>query len=258
MSDLKFSDETLMAYVDGELDDAATARIDELLAGDDQLRDRIDLFAQSRDLAAAALGPLAHEDVPAALARSVRAMVDLDARESHSNILAFARAQKNQPKRIWPGWSLASAAAALLLVAGSTGYLVGAGSMSKDIGSDLATISDPAIIKALSEQPSGKPMDVANTGRVIEPIVSFKLEDGTLCREFQLKEPASKGVLSIACLEKDRWQTHLLLASSKPEEGYMPAGAAETVDAYLASIHAGPPLEISEEQNALKALQKVQ
>lgn len=257
MSDPMFDDETLMAYADGELDAATTARIDALLAADDSLKARIAMFARTRRAASEALGPIATEQVPEALARAVKAMVDRDAQSRASNVLAFKQPQKKQGRLNRASWLLAAAATVLLFVAGSGGYLIGSIGMLPARDDDFAAIRDPAIIRALSEVPSGKPVELAATGRKLESILSFKLEDGTFCREFRVQEPDAKGVVSIACLEQNRWQTHLLMAATRPEEGYVPAGSVETIDAYLASIHASSPLEGPEEEQLLHAIQNV-
>ena len=144
-------------------------------------------------------------------------------------------------------------AATLVLMAGGTaGYIAGS-RLSPTVPAEFASIDDPAIIRALSEVPSGKALDVPGSGRTIEPVLSFQLEDGTLCREYKLRAPEA-GIVSIACLEKDNWKTHLLMAATRPEEGYAPAGSAETIDAYLASIHAGSPLDGSAEDAALRSV----
>jgi hypothetical protein len=148
---------------------------------------------------------------------------------------------------------MAPLAACLVLGIGALGgYAVGVRPPLPD-DLEFASIRDPAILQALYETPSGKQVDI-NPGRTLEPVLSFRLDDGTLCREFKLREPNAKGVISIACMESDRWQTHLVMAATRPEEDYVPAGSVETIDAYLASIHAGSPLDESSEERALRAL----
>jgi hypothetical protein len=141
------------------------------------------------------------------------------------------------------------------MVGGSGGYFLGS-KLPVSTPVEFASIDDPAIIQALTEFPSGKALDVPGTGRTIEPVLSFQLEDGTLCREYRLKGPDARGVVSIACLEQDNWKTHLMMAATRPEEGFTPAGAAETIDAYLASIHAGSPLDDTAEDAVLRRIKR--
>ena len=251
-------DETLMAFADGELDEVSAARVARAIADDPELAKEVEMFRAARARAAEALQPLAREPVPAGLSLSVAAMIERD-RE--------ARAAANSPPRVVPlrreavrrrsapAWLMPMAAAIVLLVGGSGGYFLGS-QLTAPVPAEFASIDDPAIIQALSEIPSGKAVDVPGTGRTIEPVLSFQLEDGTLCREYKLKGPDAKGVISIACLEQNNWKTHLLMAATRPEEGYVPAGSAETIDAYLASIHAGSPLDGPAEDAALKSVRR--
>jgi anti-sigma factor RsiW len=49
-----FDDETLMAFADGELDEAAAARVERAIADDEALAARVALFMETRDQARAA------------------------------------------------------------------------------------------------------------------------------------------------------------------------------------------------------------
>ena len=250
-------DETLMAFADGELDEVTAARVARAIADDPELAKEVEMFRAARARAAEALQPLAREPVPAGLSLSVAAMIERDrearaAANSPSRVVPLRREVRHRPA---PAWLMPMAAAIVLLVGGSGGYFLGS-QLTAPVPAEFASIDDPAIIQALSEIPSGKAMDVPGTGRTIEPVLSFQLEDGTLCREYKLKGPDAKGVISIACLEQNNWKTHLLMAATRPEEGYVPAGSAETIDAYLASIHAGSPLDGPAEDAALKSVRR--
>lgn len=257
MSDTVFDDETLMAFADGELDDVTAARVARAVADATALSARIEMFALSRKRIAEAMAPLARTPVPPDLTLSVAALVERDreARTSAkggegSRILPF---ESRTMRRKEPVWLMPVAAALVLAIGGSGGYFLGS-VLPRQAPAEFASIDDPAIIQALSEIPSGTALDMPGTGRTIEPVLSFQLEDGTLCREYKLKGPDAKGVVSIACLEQARWRTHFLMAATRPEEGFVPAGSAETIDAYLASIQAGSPLDGDAEDAALKSI----
>src|SRR5687768_2725782 len=64
---MKFSEETLMAYLDGEADTAQCAAIEQALAQDPQLAERIARERHLRHQLAAAFGGVIDEPVPARL-----------------------------------------------------------------------------------------------------------------------------------------------------------------------------------------------
>ncbi|MBX9458889.1 MAG: hypothetical protein KL863_24185 [Rhizobium sp.] len=256
MQQRMFDAETLMAFADGELDAAMAARVAGALDGDPSLAAEVEMYRSTRAAIAEAMQPVVREAVPPSLTLSVLAMVERD-REARAQpasvvrggVVSLDKARSRRRSKA-PAWLMPMAAALVLVAGGSGGYFIGS-RLPAPVPVEFASIDDPAIIQALSEIPSGNAVDVPGTGRTIEPILSFQLEDGTLCREYKLKGPEAKGVVSIACREQDRWKTHLLMASTRVEEGFEPAGSAETIDAYLASIHAGSPLDGPAEDAAL-------
>jgi hypothetical protein len=260
MSQMIFDDETLMAFVDGELDEVTAKRVARAMAEDVALAARLAMFRSSREAVATAMKPLANVPVPPGLTLSVAAAIERDraarARDASvatSHVLSFDELRATRGKV--SGWIVPVAAMLVLAIGGTGGYFFGS-TLRPHVPTEFAAINDPDIIQALSEIPSGKTIDVPGTGKTIEPVLSFRLEDGTLCREYTLKGPDSKGVVSIACLEQDRWTTHLLMAATRPEDGFVPAGSAETIDAYLASIHAGSPLEGDAEDEVLRSIRR--
>ncbi|UVC11687.1 hypothetical protein IHQ71_14475 [Rhizobium sp. TH2] len=265
MTTADFDDETLMAFADGEADEITIARVMRAMAGSPAIAARVEMFRATRTKVAQSMKPLISEPVPPGLRLSVDAMIERDAearalkartqKAPEQNIVELAPWLKKRPGLRTPPWFAPLAACIVLMIGAAGGYVAGV-TMPAQVQPEFASIQDPAIIKALSEIPSGGHVDLQASGRTLEPVLSFKLEDGTLCREYKLREANAKGVISIACLDNDRWQTHLLMASAQPEEGYAPAGAAETIDAYLASIHAGSPLDGTAEEEALRSIRR--
>ena len=255
MSQMNFDDETLMAFADGELDEVTAMRVAGAVADDGEIAARVEMFRSTRSIMSDVMKPVASEKVPADLARSVAAMIEREARNdtAASNVTPL-EARRARPRKV-ADWLMPVAAMLVLALGGAGGYFAGS-ALQPHVPAEFASIDDPDIIRALSEIPSGRAVDVPGTGRTIEPVLSFRLEDGTLCREYKLKGPDARGVVSIACLEQDRWTTHLLMAATRPEEGFVPAGSAETIDAYLASIHAGSPLDGDAEDEVLKSIRR--
>lgn len=255
----EFDDETLMAFADGEADDVTRARIMRAMAADPAVASRVEMFRASRAKLSDAIKPVAGSAVPPGLKLSVEAMVERDAEArafktaQRVKVVDLAERSARRTRSVQPRWLAPIAACIVLAMGAFGGYAVGVALPALD-DTEFASIRDPAIMQALFEVPSGKQIDL-KPGRTLEPVLSFQLEDGTLCREYKLREPNAKGVISIACLESDRWQTHLVMASARQEEGYVPAGSAETIDAYLTSIHASSPLDGEAEKKILRSLQ---
>ncbi len=253
----EFDDETLMAFADGELDAATTAAVEAAMETDDNLAARVTVFMESRVQASAALKPLLDEPVPEALMQSVREMVDRSrqntAREATvptpSNVVTL------HPRSASSGqgrWALALAASlAAAIIAGAGGYL--AGRTGEYVGGSLAmaSIGDPALARLLDTVPSGQSAKAGDA--MVKLVSSFRDEAGTLCREFELASAST--IISVACREQGRWDVRLAVAAPATGTDYVPAGAAEAVDTYLTSIHAGAPLSEADEAAALAGLQ---
>lgn len=254
MTSRDFDDETLMAFADGELDAASAARIEAAMETDDTLVERVAIFIESRARTAAALKPLIDEPVPDALLQSVREMVDNDRKreapshqtgEAERNVVPLRPRRANAPSRR----VMAIAASLAIVVAGANGYYLMRKSAAPG-GIQIADVSDPAIANALDSAPSGKTVGTPNG--TIKLVASFRDEAGMLCREFELANGSN--FVSIACRSDAAWNVRLAVAAPATGTDYVPAGAAETIDAYLASINAGPPLSEAEEAEALNSL----
>lgn len=268
-------DETLMAFADGEAEPEVAARIEQALETDDELMARLAVFMETRARTAQTLKPLLDEPVPTALVDSVQAMIDRagaqmppepknsDPMDRQGNVTRLAdhvakraansheQSVRRQASEAWLSafqrFRQPVAAGLLLIAGGLAGYNLAPGNANP--GSDL--LADAALSAVLSTSPSGQ---VATLGdRQIEPVLSLRMADGTLCREFRILD-GDGGTLALACHEGGRWKTHLAMATTRSSEGFTPAGSTETFDAYLSGVGAGPSLSSEEEASALAAL----
>ncbi|MGJ7038479.1 hypothetical protein J2Y63_001734 [Shinella sp. BE166] len=232
-----FDDETLMAFADGELDEARSLALEEALATDEALAERLAVFLDSRRLVGEALKPLIDEPVPEALLASVRKMAEEAPRD---NVVSFRpKPQQVAQPKVRP-WLMPVAASLVAVVTGVIGFTLGRmGPSATDAGAEIAA--------ALDREASGR--DVTLSGAVLHVVASFRDERGELCREYELKQQASS-TLTVACRQDGAWATRLALTTLQAE-GYVPASSQETIDAYLTSIQAGAPLSAEEERKAL-------
>lgn len=245
MNKMDFDDETLMAFADGELDAARSLALEEALATDDALAERLAVFLDSRQLVGDAMKPLIDEPVPATLLASVRLMAE-EARQQaaapRNNVVSFR--QKPQ-QRVQPSarrWLMPIAACLLAVITGVVGFTAGRmASSKKGAASEIAAVLD--------REASGQDVRLDASGTVLHVVATFRDERGELCREYELKQPA-RSTLTVACRQDGVWETRLALTSPQAD-GYVPASSQETIDAYLASIQAGSPLSPEEERKLL-------
>ena len=103
-------EEQLVAYLDGELDDASSHRIEELLASDPNVRDTLEKLEGTWDL----LDNLERAHVEEVFTRSTMEMVAVAAADD------VQKAQAHEPRRRHRRWLIGGAG---LLAAGAAGFL---------------------------------------------------------------------------------------------------------------------------------------
>jgi anti-sigma factor RsiW len=127
----KPSDETLIAYLDGELEPSARAEIEAWLEEDANIRERVSGLTESARLLRAAFDPVLHEPVPERLLAA--------ARGETAAVVDFAtERRKRLGGRNWVQWA-AAAGVAGLVVGGGVGYFVGGPVNSTQQAANLAT-----------------------------------------------------------------------------------------------------------------------
>jgi anti-sigma factor ChrR (cupin superfamily) len=247
MTGREFSDETLMRYADGELDEATAAELEAALAADERLARRLDTYVGTRSLAAQALRPLLEESVPASLRDSVEAMV-ASKRAADAKVIPMERASR-------PAWRrnamLPLAASLAAMLGGFAGYWLAPGGETAARGLQIGGIGDPELRQALVTAESGSEVNLA--GRRFRAITTFRDGIGGLCREFELDHDRST-VVAVACAEGPAWNVNFAVAAPGDSAGYAPASSTEALDAYLDAIEALAPLGPEEELAALQAL----
>jgi anti-sigma factor RsiW len=125
----KRSDETLVAYLDGELDGAERQHVEAWLAADTEARDRLAGLAQSSDLVRSAYGDIVNEPVPERLIAAARGQTGSTARQQDAEILVLRRPWRPMvtvPAGRW-GIGIAAAAGLFGLVLGGAGSYLATG-----------------------------------------------------------------------------------------------------------------------------------
>jgi len=146
----EIDDELLVAYLDGELDEASYAAIDAALASDAVLRSRLDVLADTTALVRRAFDDVLHEPIPARLlaaasgeqVRSLQPSSVLDRFRRVSGKIVPAHIGANMNRHPWA--SMAVAASLLGLMIGTPiGYIAGGGAPQTGTGSPQVASAAP-------------------------------------------------------------------------------------------------------------------
>lgn len=245
---MQLSDETLMAFADGELGEAEARQVAALVASDPAVAARVETFRRSRALVAEALqgqDETSQQDDAALVAR-IRAATTPAGPET---VVPFPASRRGQGRRRFAGsdWRPAAIAASVLLAVG----LVWVTGM---FGTGLAPSGtlDEQLVARLQSLPSGQ--TAAESGTEFTAVVTFRTADGALCREYKIRRDKT-ATLAVACHGADGWKNRLALALEAAGDGYAPAsGTIEELDAFLERVGASSPLSPEDEAAALAQL----
>jgi anti-sigma factor RsiW len=122
---LMHSDETLVAYLDGELDEAARQDVDSWLEADAAARDRLLALAASASLVRSAFADILNEELPERLIVAARGDAAEPLAPAAAEIIAFAPPPKRAAAGAFRRWGPMAAAAALafgIVLGGAGGY----------------------------------------------------------------------------------------------------------------------------------------
>lgn len=236
------SDETLMAYADGEVDEATRAIIEAALRENPEVRRRIAEHRALREAMQGAFSAVLDEPVPQRLIDAARGRT---AAQSGGHIVDLASARRAAagptPRRRRSWQPVAMAASVLVGVAlGYVGWHSGKPLVTT--GSSGELLAGAALAEALSHQLSEdrSPGLAAITG------LSFRAKTGDYCRTFSLNgSHASSG---LACHEGGGWTIKVLAqspAAAADSSNFRPAASADppAVRAAVEESIDGEPLD---------------
>ncbi len=237
---MKISDEQLMAYADGELDETMRSEIAAAIERDPALAERVRAHERTRVQVHAAFAPVVEEVIPERLIAAVNASPD---RSGAVSDLRQARERKEQQtRRRWSFADWGAIAASLLL-----GIIVGRTAFNSDsemvVERNGSLIAAGALADALGSQLSSD----EGEQRVA---LSFQSAEGAYCRAFVTGRNAPTA--GLACRDGDHWAIRVLSETSEQQAEYETAASA-LPGAVLAAIDRhilGEPLTIEEEKAA--------
>lgn len=233
---MMIEDELLIAYADGECGDADRVKVEQALANDPALRERLE---QHRRLAArlnAHFGPIAEAPVPNRLADLLR--------KQEADVIDFAAAReaKEQRRRL-PGWGQWGAIAASLAVGVMAGQLALPNRGGVVESRQGALIARGKLAEALDVQLASAQPDEAK----VRIGVSFRDAAGRYCRSFRMETLAG-----IGCRSDDGWRLPITHSTDQTVEngGYRQAGSGDALIMQAATaMMQGEPLDPEAERN---------
>lgn len=256
MTEQNFSDETLMAFADGELQSPVRESVQRAIDADNDIAARVAMFMESGTSAKKALAPLLEEPVPDALLERVTAMVDADAsnRKTDTGQVIPFTSRIVPPAGFEAGrWIAPIAASVALMVGAVAGYVIGTSDGNTPTALQMAALDRADIAGALNTVPSGKDVVLADMGDRFRAIATYKDANGTICREFEVDHKDQSTVVAVACKPNTIWKVQFSVVAGQAGSGYAPASSLESLEAYLTATGAGEPLTPEAEAKLLEA-----
>ncbi len=238
---MSFSEEILMAYADGEVDEATRRAVEQAIRHDPQLAAKVRRHQALRQDVFGAFAPTLDEAVPQRLRAAIRSpkVVHLDA------VRAARQAPVQPPPRrwSWPEWGAIAATLVLGLGAGALTMRALHEQPQLALENDALTAHGSLAAALTTQLASAAPRQAsARVG------LSFVSREGVYCRTFMLARQSG-----LACRAGDGWRVPVLAdGGSEPGSNYRQAGSAlpaAVLDAIDERI-AGKALDIGAEQAA--------
>jgi len=245
----KITDETLSAFLDGELPLAERERVEAALNEDDSIQER--LLALTKADAQVSVAIRRIDDV--ALPAGIEALLAAPAADDESaTVIPFP--SRPETRRLPAAWQPAAIAASL---AALIGFGAGAVLMPKASMNPLsmALSDDPAVIAMLDGSASAVPVSLGK-GAAGEVRLTFTAGDGTLCREFHVTS-GDKAASAVACKTTNSpWIVRLasLQATPAKSDGYQTASSPDerAFGAAVESLMASDPIDAETEAQLIK------
>ena len=246
---MSFPDETVMAYVDGELDPRARAEVEAAMQSDPQFAKRVAQYRELRARIQSAYSPALAEPVPDRLLAVLRQagtskVVDLQGARA-AMIEKRARAAPSARR-----WRYSASAAAGLLVAVGVGLFAWRQSQTLITrNADGSLVAHAALAKSLTNQLAGE----SEPSSAVAVGLSFVAKSGEYCRTFSIGSGESS--VGLACHHQNRWDIRALAKSESgpaPDTQYRTASSS-LPPAILGAVQAqiaGDPLDRSAEMSS--------
>lgn len=193
---MKFSQDMLMAYADGELDRETRRAIEAEMAVDPQVAQEVERQRAMRADVGAAFAGVLDEQVPDRLLRAA----------------TKSKPASQRRQWAWPEWT--SIAASLLIGVLAGRALLQSPGAKPDLiatGTDGHIVASGQLAQALSEQLSSQDGSGVHIG------LTFRSNSGEYCRTFGTR--SGMNVVGFACRDAEAWRIEMLSTSPRTEPG---------------------------------------
>lgn len=229
---MTISDETLSAFLDGELSRREMAAVAEAISAEPQLADRLAAFARVDEQVKAQAEAL--DSVP--LPDSVTRLLESD----HGGHMAWWQRAGRQFRE-----HAALAAAITLLIGFSAGQFFPADSSTSNAG------NWQQVAAHLDRTASGEDVTIGGETRLLSRF-TFRDQQGRYCRQFLLESPEQASE-NVACRDAEDWERVATVQASRiyQADDYRPASGANLLDSTLDELMQGEALSLEEEAEVM-------
>lgn len=240
---MTYDDETLMAFADGELDEAQSAAITAAMERDPALARRVEKHRALRARVAGAFAPVLEQPVPEQLVSAATAATPgASPPQRRGEVVQFPARGTPPARSAWRAREWVAMAASVLL-----GVLLSWKVLTPDslmTPRDGALVARGALATALEQQLASTQTDADR----VHVGLTFQSRDGNYCRSFTLHEAGTAG---LACRVGDEWRIPMTAAAPPGTGGARQAAAPPA--ALLREIEgrlSGEPLDAAAEKEA--------
>jgi hypothetical protein len=245
---MNYDDETLMAYVDGEVDARLRAEIDTAIANDPALARRVEHQRALRAKVTGAFANVLDQPLPDRLMRAARGAAAAESSTNRGNVLQFPARPSRPPAAPWRAREWAAMAASLLLGAFISWKVIVPEEGGPIMAGRDSLVAHGALARALDAQ-------LASEQQGDEAVLiglTFRAKDGNYCRSFELHATRTAG---LACHDGAEWKVTTTDATASTS-GQMQQAGSPLSPAILRAIEArveGTALDAEAERSAQEA-----
>jgi hypothetical protein len=243
-----FSDETLMMFADGVLDDATTEAVVRALEADPQLAERLEAFMLTRDGLRGAFADVLTEKPPQRLVDAIMAPVAPRAapqvapsapqapESSAGNVTPFRPRGPSAPSR--PRFAggfvpMAMAAGVAAVVAGLGGLLAGRQIAPSPNAVVALAASEGRGLAGLAGVRDGQAVDLGG-GLSGQATGTYRLADRRICRTVTAQHaPTGTGAEGVICASERGWRIEMAQPRGEGASSFRPASGQGPIDALL-------------------------
>jgi hypothetical protein len=244
---MTFSQETLMAYADGELDAATRQAIEAAMARDPELAAQVERLKALRAELREAFGGVLAEPVPTHLLDTARtAPAGMPEKVADLATARAARERAGRRRWSWPEWGAIAASLVLGVLAGRLAQEPSSTLVATRRGEVVAS---GMLATALTEHPAG---DVPG-GQGLAIGMSFVAKSGQYCRAFTTRNGGA--LAGVACREDGDWRLQALARGQPGSAGEYRTAGTQLPPPILRAIDdtiAGEALDAEQEAAALE------